>query len=213
MGQKIHRKDEPDRRRHAREDAATGEADPERRRHHRDNETGPGQRPSVLQLGAKRGEQGLGKIRVETQILAQLGDAEKLRPDVGAAQAIGGLAPAGNRQGRNQFFIRDVSCRVVIHHFCPFQPPVFRRRLVKGIGRDIVPNDIFLRILLHDLHAAELVRVRPKARDVPGAVVGPVAEDLTVDHHVAQSAAIDLRRRNFSGPARRARRESNSRRT
>ena len=43
-----------------------------RRRHERDDETGPGQRQTVLQMGAKGREQRCGKIGVETQIVAQL---------------------------------------------------------------------------------------------------------------------------------------------
>ena len=51
MGEKVHGKDEQDRRRHAGKNSAPRKTNPERRRDENDHETGPGQREPILQMG------------------------------------------------------------------------------------------------------------------------------------------------------------------
>ena len=98
MRQEIHRKNENNGGSHARKESPAGVTDAERRRDEDHHEACPRQRHAVLQMGRERREQGLGKIRVEVQIIAQLGDAQIFRADIGAAQAVRGLAPVRNRE-------------------------------------------------------------------------------------------------------------------
>ena len=82
MRQEIHGENQPDRYRHARQNPAPGKPNPEWGGHDRDDETGPGKRPPVLELGAKWSEERFGEISVRPEIMLQFRDAEKLRPDI-----------------------------------------------------------------------------------------------------------------------------------
>src|SRR5437773_5371246 len=150
----------------------------------------------------KRRQLRLRKVGVESQIFAQLWHAEKLRAHISATESIRGFGPARNRQGRQEFFMSDISGRIVLHSFRQFEVPHSCSRVMLCGVRKIIFHDVIVLILLNHLHALELITVWLKVRDEPGAIIRSIPKNLSADPYLFWSSAIEVVEKYFAAQLR-----------
>src|SRR5712692_245855 len=115
------------------------------------------------------------------QIFAQLRQTEEFGAHVGAAETKRGLAPIVDFERRRDLFVENVSGGIVVDHFYLFELPHFRFRVIYSASGQIIRDNVVVRVLLEDLDIIEHVVAGPKILDEPGARVGPVAKDLSLN--------------------------------
>src|SRR6266487_4462246 len=150
----------------------------------------------------KRRQQCLRKVGVELLLFAQLWSTEKLRAHISATEPIRGFGPARNRQGRQEFFMGDISRRIVLHNFRQLEVPHFCGRIIGRSGRKIILHDVIVLILLNDLHAFKLITVWLKVRDEPGAIIRSIPKNLSADPYLFWSSAIEVVEKYFAAQLR-----------
>src|SRR5438067_9006957 len=181
MSEKIHGKNENDRGCDAGQNAATRIANSKRGRDTDDNQTGPRQRETILKMCTERRQKSCRKISVEMQIFPQLRQTEKFRANVCASEAKRGFAPVLDLERRITLLVNDVSGAIVVNHFCVLEIPGFRFRSIKGTGRQIIDENVAIRVLLEHLHIVERIAAVTKILNKPGAGVGSVPKNLPLN--------------------------------
>ena len=68
-----------------------------------------------------------------------------------------------------------------MNHLHLFELPDFRLRVIESARRQIICHDIVVRVLLKHLDTVERVAAGAKILDEPGARVGSIAKDLSLD--------------------------------
>ena len=179
MSEKIHGENKNDRGRDAGQNAATRIADSKRGRDTDDNQTGPGQGETILEMCAERREESCREIGVEMQILPQLWQTEEFCALVCAPQPKRCFAPVLDLERRINLFVDDVSGVIVVNHFRVLEIPGFRFRTIKGARRQIIDHDVVIHILLEHLHVVERIAAVAKILNKPGAGIGSVAKNLS----------------------------------
>ena len=132
-------------------------------------------------MGAKRREQRRRKIRVETQIFPQLRQAQEFCALICAAQPERGFAPVLDFQRRINLLVNDISRGIVVNDFYILQLPGFRFWAIGSAACDIICNDVVVGVLLKHLHVVERIAVRKEILNEPGAGIGSIAKNLSLD--------------------------------
>src|ERR1700730_5738655 len=129
-------------------------------------------------------EQSGGEISIEPQILTQLRQTEEFRTRIGAAQAEWGFAPVVDHERRIDLLLENVAGGIVMNHLYLFELPDFRFRVIERARCQIICHDIVVRVLLKHLDTVKRVAAGAKILDEPGARVGSIAKDLSLDQRL-----------------------------
>src|SRR4030095_2434546 len=87
-------------------------------------------------------------------------------------------------QRRINFFVDDISRLIIMNDFRILQIPGFCFGTIEGAGCDLIRNDVVVRVLLEHLHVSERVAAQPKILNKPGARVGSIPENLSLNKGV-----------------------------
>lgn len=126
----------------------------------------------------KRREQSRRKIGIKGEVVAQFRNAQIFRPHVGAAQAKRRLSPVVDHERREHLGFGNITGLIVLDDLQLLQLPGAGVRMIHGAGCDIIGHDVVVRILLHNMHGYETVFPRLGLLNKPGAVIGPIPENL-----------------------------------
>src|SRR4029077_1406468 len=129
-------------------------------------------------------EQSGGENGIELQILTQLRQTEEFRTRIGTAQAKWCFAPVVDRERRIDLLLDNVAGGIVMNHLYLFELPDFRFRVIESARCQIICHDIVMRVLLKHLDTVERVAAGAKILDEPGARVGSIAKDLSLNQRL-----------------------------
>src|SRR5205807_1246030 len=184
VGEKIHRENENDRSGHAGKNTAARVTDPEWRRNADHHETGPRQGETIVKMRAEWREQSGGEIGIELQILTQLRQTEEFGTRIGAVEAKWCFAPVVDLKRRIDLLLENVAGGIVMNHLHLFELPDFRLRVIESARRQIICHDIVVRVLLEHLDTVKRIAAGAKILDEPGARIGSIAKDLSLDQRL-----------------------------
>src|SRR5437667_7036819 len=182
--EKIHRENEKYRSGYAGKNTAARVTDAKRRRNADHHQTGPRQGETILKMRAEWREQSGGEIGIELQILTQLRQTEKFRARIWAVEVKWCFAPVVDLKRRIDLLLENVAGGIVVNHLHLFELPDFPLRLIERDRRQIIGHEIVARILQKQLDTVKRIAAGAKILDEPGARIGSIAKDLSLDQRL-----------------------------